>query len=132
MAKQHLSQILFKESCQKKDRIIIFDISGSYINNTSLKDISTVYNKRIPINPFIPYDNENKNQYIHRISRNLNNCFNLQQSSYNQLQDIIDKAFDENTGLNTDILLNLVYDCKSSIITRICNFINAARQIKSC
>ena len=36
---------------------------------------------------------------------------------------IIDKAFDENTGLNTDILSNLAYDCKSSLITRICHFI---------
>ena len=118
-----ISNLIQRILSKKEDRIIIFDISGSYINNSSLKDISNVYNKRLPINPFISYKNENKNQYIHRICRNLNNCFNLQPSSYSQLQDIIDKAFDENTGLNTNILSNLAYDCKSSLITRICHFI---------
>lgn len=118
-----ISNLIQRILSKKEDRIIIFDISGSYINNSSLKDISAVYNRRLPINPFISYKNENKNQYIHRICRNLNNCFNLQPSSYSPLQDIIDKAFDENTGLNTDILSNLAYDCKSSLITRICHFI---------
>lgn len=118
-----ISNLIQRILSKKEDRIIIFDISGSYINNSSLKDISNVYNRRLPINPFISYKNENKNQYIHRICRNLNNCFNLQPSSYSQLQDIIDKAFDENTGLNTNILSNLAYDCKSSLITRICHFI---------
>lgn len=118
-----ISNLIQRILSKKEDRIIIFDISGSYINNSSLKDISNVYNRRLPINPFISYKNENKNQYIHRICRNLNNCFNLQPSSYSQLQDIIDKAFDENTGLNTNILSSLAYDCKSSLITRICHFI---------
>lgn len=118
-----ISNLIQRILSKKEDSIIIFDISCSYINNLSLKDISSVYNKRLPINPFIPYKNENKNQYIHRICRNLNNCFNLQPGLFSQLQDIIDKSFDENTGLNTDILLNLAYDCKSSLITRIYNFI---------
>lgn len=118
-----ISNLIQRILSKKEDRIIIFDISSSYINNSSLKDISSVYNRKIPINPFIPYKKENKNQYIHRICRNLNNCFNLQLGLFSQLQDIIDKSFDENTGLNIDILSNLTYNCKSSMITRVYNFI---------
>ena len=118
-----ISNLIKRILSKKDDSIIIFDISGSYINNPSLKDISSVYNRKLPVNPFIKYMNENRNQYINRICRNLSGCFNVQPGSLSHLQQIIDKSFDENTGLDIDILSNLASDEKSSLITKICNFI---------
>lgn len=46
-----ISNLIQRILSKKENRIIIFDISGSYINNSSLKDISNVYNRRLPINP---------------------------------------------------------------------------------
>ncbi len=118
-----ISNLIQKILSKKEDSIVIFDISGSYINNSSLKDISSIYNKRLPVNPFIQYKNESRNKYINRICRNLSICFNIQPNSFGQLQEIIDKSFDENTGLDIDILSNLSSKCKSSLILKICNFI---------
>lgn len=118
-----IANLIKKILSKKDDSIIIFDISGSYINNPSLKDISSVYNRKLPVNPFIRYKNENRNQYINRICRNISDCFNVQPSLLSHLQKIIDKSFDENTGLDIDILSNLASDCKNSLITKICNFI---------
>lgn len=114
-----IKRILLK----KEDRIVVFDISGSYINKELIKNICNIYHKKIPVNPFLKYRNENKTQYVNRICRNLNSCFNISVNLFSKLYEIIEKSFNEQTGLNTEILSEQIKNENNSSLTRIYNFI---------
>lgn len=82
------------------EKAVIFDFSQSYADNPKLRSMSVVYQK-LPINPFIPRTDEEKESYINRVFRGLSQCFKLSQAASSKLKNLLNESYSENTGIDT-------------------------------
>lgn len=77
---------------EKNEKIIVFDISDSYINKPNLNDNCEVY-ETLPINPFYSLEGETKEECCQRIADNLSSVFKLTSSSYYLLINILSELY---------------------------------------
>lgn len=92
---QTISQLMYKN-----EKVVVLDISDSYIDKSELKEISEVYTS-LPVNPFYAFANETQEECCSRLAANLTSVFKLSDRNYYELIDILNLLY-ENDHVNTD------------------------------
>ena len=107
---------------ERQEKVIVFDISNSYVNHPSLMDCANLFTGGLPINPMIQHQDETVEACCQRITHNLATVFHLDEKDYFALSDSV-TCFMNDAEKNIKSILEMENVSKNKRLIAIWRFI---------